>query len=59
MLDGGSTVLWPLWLHTRQPGKLSLNMVIYYESDSNRAGLKYRTVRITENIQVSSLFFPF
>lgn len=52
LLEGGSTVLWPLWLHARQPGTLSLNSIIYYESDSTSVGLKYRTVRMTESIQV-------
>ncbi|KAG0593829.1 hypothetical protein M758_UG023200 [Ceratodon purpureus] len=51
-LEGGSTVLWPLWLHARQPGILSLNSIMYYEPDSPSVGLKYRTVRLTENIQV-------
>ncbi|XP_024378593.1 uncharacterized protein [Physcomitrium patens] len=52
LLEGGSTVLWPLWLHARQPGTLSLNSILYYESDSANVGLKYRTVRMTESIQV-------
>lgn len=55
LLEGGSTELWPLWLHTRQPGTLSLNSIIYYESDITDAGLKYRTVRMSESIQVFPL----
>lgn len=55
LLEGGSTELWPLWLHTRQPGTLSLNSIIYYESDTTNAGLKYRTVRMSESIQVFQL----
>ncbi|KAG0574737.1 hypothetical protein KC19_VG286600 [Ceratodon purpureus] len=52
LLEGGSTVLWPLWLHTRQPGTLSLNSIIYYEPDGFSVGLKYRIVRLAESIQV-------
>ncbi|CAK9197509.1 unnamed protein product [Sphagnum jensenii] len=52
VLEGGSTVLWPLWFHASHAGMLSINTVIYYESDGATVGLMYRTVRMTHTIQV-------
>ena len=52
-LEGGSTLLWPLWLHAREAGTISLNTVVYYEPDKSIAGLLYRTVRMTHTLQVS------
>ncbi|KAL3692120.1 hypothetical protein R1sor_005771 [Riccia sorocarpa] len=52
VLEGGSTVLWPLWLHARQAGTFTFNTVIYYEPDKLSSGLRYRTVRITHSLQV-------
>ncbi|KAL2621911.1 hypothetical protein R1flu_002116 [Riccia fluitans] len=54
VLEGGSTMLWPLWLHARQGGTFALNTVIYYEPDKLSSGLRYRTVRITHSLQVLS-----
>lgn len=53
VLEGGSTLLWPLWLHARHAGTVSINSAIYYESDIATGGLKYRTVRMTHTIHVS------
>ncbi|CAM6094407.1 unnamed protein product [Calypogeia fissa] len=51
-LEGGSTLLWPLWLHAREAGTISLNTVVYYEPDNSITGLPYRTVRMTHSLQV-------
>ncbi|KAG6543031.1 hypothetical protein Mapa_015527 [Marchantia paleacea] len=52
VLEGGSTLLWPLWLHASQAGTIILNTVIYYEPDKSIIGLRFRTVRITHSLQV-------
>jgi hypothetical protein len=49
--------LWPLWLHAREAGTVSLNTVVYYEPDKSIAGLLYRTVRMTHTLQVSCAKF--
>ncbi|GBG66954.1 hypothetical protein CBR_g74641 [Chara braunii] len=55
-LDGGSTLLWPLWLHARQSGIQTFHMLVYYEPavEANGAepSMKYRTLRMMHDIQV-------
>lgn len=57
-LEGGSTLLHPLWVHARQPGATTLNMVPYYEPlqlpGRGGAAMKYRTLRSTHLLQVAA-----
>eukprot|EP01018_Ginkgo_biloba_P005816 Gb_19012 [translate_table: standard] len=51
-LEGGSTLLWPLWLHTGEAGTLSLSISIYYETETPSEDMNYRTLRLHFNVQV-------
>eukprot|EP00250_Pteridium_aquilinum_P007625 c17296_g1_i1 orf=72-4250(+) len=53
ILESGSTLLWPLWLHAREAGILLLNNVLYYEASNATMGMQYRTVRMSHTLEVS------
>ncbi|MCO5560999.1 hypothetical protein L7F22_014619 [Adiantum nelumboides] len=53
LLEGGSTLLWPLWLHGKTTGTTLLNSVLYYEAGNASAQTHYRTVRISHSLEVS------
>ncbi|KAI5054374.1 hypothetical protein GOP47_0030736 [Adiantum capillus-veneris] len=52
MLEGGSTLLWPLWLHGRETGATVLNSVLYYEASDASVQSHYRTVRMSHSLEV-------
>lgn len=54
VLEGGRTLLWPLWLHAREPGTVRFNMVFYYEPEGTNTSMKYRTLRTTHAVQVET-----
>ncbi|XP_057823878.2 uncharacterized protein LOC131036088 isoform X2 [Cryptomeria japonica] len=51
-IEGGSTILWPLWLHTGEAGNVSLNISIYYETEKALEQMTYRTLRMHYDVQV-------
>lgn len=53
VLEGGSTLLWPLWLHARDVGTLQFHTLLYYEPDPPGPVMKYRTARVTSSIHVA------
>lgn len=53
VLEGGSTLLWPLWLHARDLGSLQFHSLLYYEPDHPGPVMKYRTARVTSTIHVA------
>lgn len=51
-IEGDSTLLWPLWLHTGEAGMISLSMSIYYEMQTPSEYMNYRLLRMHYNVQV-------
>ncbi|KAH9302440.1 hypothetical protein KI387_014023 [Taxus chinensis] len=51
-IEGGSTLLWPLWLHTGEAGNISLSISIYYETEMPSEHMTYRTLRMHYDVQV-------
>lgn len=51
-IEGESTLLWPLWLHTGEAGMISLTMSIYYEMQTPSEYMNYRIMRMHYNVQV-------
>ncbi|KAH7426816.1 hypothetical protein KP509_10G018000 [Ceratopteris richardii] len=52
ILEGGSTLLWPLWLYGRDVGTMALNSVLYYESSSPSTNFYFRTIRSSHVLEV-------
>lgn len=50
-IQGGTTFLWPLWLHTGISGT-TLNFSIYYEMENPSNDMSYRTLRMHYNLEV-------
>ncbi|ERN15998.1 hypothetical protein AMTRI_Chr11g151670 [Amborella trichopoda] len=51
-IQGGTTLLWPLWLHPVVPGNISLNMSIYYEMVTPSEHMNYRILRMRYDLEV-------
>ncbi|XP_058085040.1 uncharacterized protein LOC131232663 [Magnolia sinica] len=51
-IQGGSTLLWPLWMHTGVFGRISLSLSIYYEMENASSDMSYRTLRMHYNLEV-------
>jgi len=52
-VQGETPFLWPLWFRAAVPGDISLCMSIYYEMGDVSSIIKYRTLRLHYNVQVS------
>lgn len=52
-VQGEAPFLWPLWFRAAVPGDISLYMSIYYEMGDASSVIKYRTLRLHYNVQVS------
>lgn len=55
-VQGETPLLWPLWFRAAVPGDISLYMSIYYEVGDTSSVIKYRTLRLHCNVQVSVTF---
>ncbi|XP_077245173.1 tetratricopeptide repeat (TPR)-like superfamily protein isoform X2 [Tasmannia lanceolata] len=51
-IQGGTTFLWPLWLHTGVAGGISMNISIYYEMENFSTDMNYRTLRMHYDLEV-------
>ncbi|XP_010247554.1 PREDICTED: trafficking protein particle complex subunit 8 isoform X2 [Nelumbo nucifera] len=51
-IQGGKTLLWPLWLHAAVPGSICLYITIYYEMENVLSEMKYRTLRMHYDLEV-------
>ncbi|XP_023005634.1 trafficking protein particle complex subunit 8-like [Cucurbita maxima] len=51
-IQGGASLLLPLWLRAAVPGDISLYISIYYEMEDVSDIMKYRILRMHYNIQV-------
>lgn len=54
-VQGETPFLWPLWFRAAVPGDISLYMSIYYEIGDISSVIRYRTLRLHYNVQVSIL----
>lgn len=52
-IQGDTPLLWPLWFRAAVPGDISLYMSIYYEIEDISSVIRYRTLRLHYNVQVS------
>ncbi|XP_007028000.2 PREDICTED: trafficking protein particle complex subunit 8 isoform X1 [Theobroma cacao] len=48
-----TSLSWPLWFRAAVPGNISLYVTIYYEMEDVSSIMKYRTLRMHYNLQVS------
>lgn len=46
---------WPLWFHAAVPGNISLYIILYYEIEDAESIMKYRTLRMFHNMEVTCL----
>ncbi|KAL5974735.1 hypothetical protein ACLOJK_031406 [Asimina triloba] len=51
-IQGGTSFLWPLWLHAGVSGRISLHLSVYYEIDNVSCEMSYRTLRMIHNLEV-------
>lgn len=51
-VHGNTPLLWPLWFRAAVPGNISLLITIYYEIGNMSSFIKYRTLRMSYNLQV-------
>lgn len=55
VLEGGTTLTWPLWLRASSAGSRQLSISLYYEPvDQSESSIRYRTLRLTFALQVST-----
>ncbi|KAG5052032.1 hypothetical protein HKD37_02G004516 [Glycine soja] len=52
-IQGEAPFLWPLWFRAVVPSDISLYMSIYYEMGDASSVIKYRTLHLHYNLQVS------
>lgn len=52
-VQGETPFLWPLWFRAAVPGDISLYMSVYYEIGDISSVIRYRTLRLHYNVQVS------
>jgi hypothetical protein len=52
-IQGETPLSWPLWFRAADPGDISLYMSIYYEIEDISSVIRYRTLRLHYNVQVS------
>lgn len=55
VIQGDSPLSWPLWLHAAVPGNVSLYIILYYEIEDAESSIKYRTLRMFYNMEVTCL----
>ncbi|XP_047330044.1 trafficking protein particle complex subunit 8 isoform X2 [Impatiens glandulifera] len=49
---GTTPFLWPIWLRAAAPGKISLYITIYYETEDSSSIMRYRTLRMHHILEV-------
>ncbi|GAB4857152.1 hypothetical protein Ancab_015062 [Ancistrocladus abbreviatus] len=52
VIQGQEPLLWPLWLRAAVPGPISLHITIYYEMGDVSTIMRYRTLRMSYNLEV-------